>query len=136
MPLLRLLSTSLLASAFVLQASAQSPAVSLTQTPIPSTVTITNPQTFTTNSLPAATSVQLNLPKHTQALPHLKQGDTLLAQTHPPCYTMRSYGFTPQDLHAANPRPSRSTDCTPASSVQLKPIQLPATMSVEIPATK
>jgi hypothetical protein len=166
---LRLLASSLVASAFALQAAAQSPAVSLTQTPNSPAITITNPRTFTTNSLPSTFSAtfpqtaQSNLlhfdtskdsstlalhadagmqlldtqaQSKTLAQLKLKEREITVAQTHPPCYTMRVYGFTTRDLKSSHPHASSESDCTPASSAKLKAIQIPGTMSVEIPATK
>jgi hypothetical protein len=166
---LRLLASSLVASAFALQAAAQSPAVSLTQTPNSPAITITTPRTFTTNSLPStfsatfpqaaqsnlfhfdtskdSSTLALHADAGTQLLDtqaqskalaqlKLKEREITVAQTHPPCYTMRVYGFTTQDLKSSHPHASSESDCTPASSAKLKAIQIPGTMSVEIPATK
>jgi hypothetical protein len=155
MPQLRLLATSLVASAFALQAAAQSPAVSLAQPPNSPPIIITHPQTLAANSLPSTFSATLpqtaqpnlltfdpskdssTLVLHADAFPQpldtkaqskalaqLKLKEHEIAQTHTPCYTMRSYNFTAHDLKSPNPRPSSETDCTPAASVQLKAIEL------------
>jgi hypothetical protein len=143
MPILRLLSASFLASAFILQASAQAPATTLAQTPTPFTFTadLTIPAGFASSALLTATPkpFHFNLPKDNNALlfnadKHPSDSNakgltllnqkktTLVAQAHTPCYTLRSYNFTAKDLKSFNPRPSSATDCTPASSVQLKAI--------------
>jgi hypothetical protein len=152
MPLLRLLSTSLLASAFILQASAQSPATTLVQTPTPLAITVNptpaiasftvpeglagsalltvTPKPFHFNLSKNNSALLLNADKHpldsnAKALTLLNPEKTvLMAQTHSPCYTLRSYNFTAKDLKSPNPRPSSATDCTPASSVQLKAIEI------------
>ena len=145
MPLLRLLSTSLLASAFILQASAQAPATTLAQTPTPFTFTTNltipaglassalltaTPKTFHFNLSKDNSALLLNADKHpsdsnAKALTLLNQKETVLvAQAHTPCYTLRSYNFTAKDLKSSNPHPSSATDCTPASSVQLKAIEI------------
>jgi hypothetical protein len=36
------------------------------------------------------------------------------------CFTLRSYGFTADDLKSDSPRPSTSTTCTPASTGKTK----------------
>lgn len=145
MPLLRLLSTSLLASAFILQASAQAPATTLTQTPTPSIANLTVPAGLASSALLTATPkpFHFNLPKDNSAmllnadkhpsdssakaltlLNQAKNSTVLMAQTHTPCYTLRSYNFTAHDLKSPNPHPSSATDCTPASSVKLKAIEI------------
>jgi hypothetical protein len=55
--------------------------------------------------------------------------NTLVARVTSPCYSMRVYGFTAQDLKSSNPKSSTQTDCTPTSSVHLKPLQLPSTLN-------
>jgi hypothetical protein len=143
MPLLRLLTTSLLASAFILQASAQAPTTTLTQTPTLSIANLTVPAGLASSALLTVTPkpFHFNLPKDNSALllnadKHpsdsnakplalLNQKETaLMAQTQTPCYTLRSYNFTAKDLKSPHPRPSSATDCTPASSVQLKAIEI------------
>lgn len=116
MPRLHLLATSLLASACICQAAAQAPQV--------------RPQDLQLN-LSAA-----HLGKTAQEQAELKrqskkQQPTLLAQTQNPCYALRVYGFTPQDLKLPHPQSSTETDCTPASSSHLKALQLPATVNVK-----
>lgn len=144
-----LLATSLLASACVVQAAAQAPVTSLAPG------NLTTSQSITINSLPpnlALTTppsgsqafkprvLQLNvsavpLGKAAQEQAGLKgqskKQPTLLAQTQTPCYALRVYGFTPQDLKSPHPQASTETDCTPASSSHLKALQLPATVSVK-----
>jgi hypothetical protein len=143
MPILRLLSTSLLASAFILQASAQAPVTALTQTPTPPTANLSIPAGLASSALLTATpkTFHFNLPKdnnalllnadkhpsdsNAKALTLLNKKETVLvAQAHTPCYTLRSYNFTAKDLKSSNPHPSSATDCTPASSVQLKAIEI------------
>jgi len=151
---LRLLATSLLASACVL------PTVAQALNP----QTLSTPQSFTTNSLPSITtgspllaakpgsfhfdssrdSSALTLDSNAPALhadtqvlvarvqpqdPQLKSQESLLAQTTTSCYTLRVYGFTPQDLKSPHPHSSHETDCTPASRSHLKAVQLPATVN-------
>lgn len=142
MPLLRLLFTSLLASAFILQASAQAP-TTLTQIPTPAITSFTVPAGLASSALLTVTPKPLhfnlskdnsallfNADKHpsdsnAKALTLLGQKEnTLVAQAHTPCYTLRSYNFTAKDLKSFNPHPSSATDCTPASSVQLKAIEI------------
>ena len=155
---LRLLATSLLASACVL------PTVAQALNP----QTLSTPQSFTTNSLPSITtgspllaakpgsfhfdssrdSSALTLdsnapalhadtqvlvarvqPQDQKLLAQLKSQESLLAQTTTSCYTLRVYGFTPQDLKSPHPHSSHETDCTPASRSHLKAVQLPATVN-------
>jgi hypothetical protein len=177
---LRLLAPSLLASACILPAAAQSPATpppqgwysssTLTtfddQTPsTPPALTTKSPApTFSVTLPPSAhqpvksnpfhvdmaqdsnwlTPVPDTQPPVVQVQPQdpqlfarlkaqetLKKQEDLLAQTTTPCYTLRVYGFTPQDLKSPHPHSSTETDCTPASSVHLKALQLPATLNAK-----
>jgi len=57
--------------------------------------------------------------------------NTLVARLTGPCYSMRVYGFTAQDLKASHPQASTQTDCTPATSTHLKPLHLPATLNAK-----
>jgi hypothetical protein len=41
------------------------------------------------------------------------------------CFTLRSYGFTADDLKSADPHPSTSTTCTPASTGKTKEAKRP-----------
>jgi hypothetical protein len=70
-------------------------------------------------------------PQDLQLLAQLKAQEAPLAQTTTPCYTLRVYGFTPQDLKSPHPHSSTETDCTPASSAHLKAIQLPGTVNAK-----
>ena len=142
MPLLRLLSTSLLASAFILQASAQSPTITLAPSATPSIASLSVPAGLTSSALITVTPKPLhfNLPKdnsvlllnagkhpldsNANALTLLNQKKTSLLAQAQTCYTLRSYNFTARDLRSPTPRPSSATDCTPASSVQLKAIEI------------
>jgi hypothetical protein len=154
MPMLRLLSTSLLASAAAVTA-AQTPATSLNLSPTPGTLTWSTPQLFSTNSLPSTLTSQapetlhsdpstssnlLDLPPGTKlsaeqqknldkALAGLKELEksSKVAGNNQPCYKLRVYGFTPHDLKSPHPHASTETDCTPATSAHLKVLQLPAT---------
>jgi hypothetical protein len=168
---LRLLATSLFASACVLSAAAQTPATSLAPGTLPPALKpqpLSMPQAFTAKSLPSITtdssllgarpgsfhfdtsrdSSALTLdsntltslsnpqalivqPQDQKLLAQLKTQEPLLAQTITPCYTLRVYGFTPQDLKSAHPHSSRETDCTPASTAHLKAIQLPAKVNAK-----
>jgi hypothetical protein len=107
----RLLATSLLSTACVLPATAQSATASLTLGTLSTTNPMVNAQSLST--------------------PLKKQNEPLLAQTHSPCYTLRVYGFTPPDLKSPHPHASTETDCTPASSSHLKALQLPATVNAK-----
>jgi hypothetical protein len=55
-----------------------------------------------------------------KALALLAKQESRIEQVNPPCYAMRSYSFTAQDLRSPNPRPSSETVCAPASSIKLK----------------
>jgi hypothetical protein len=70
-------------------------------------------------------------PQDLQLLAQLKAQETLQAQAHQPCYTLRVYGFTPQDLKSPHPHSSSETDCTPASAAHLKALQLPGTVNAK-----
>jgi hypothetical protein len=63
-----------------------------------------------------------------QLLAQLKAQETQAATS---CYSLRSYGFTANDLKSPHPRASHETDCTPASSAHLRAIQLPATVKAK-----
>jgi hypothetical protein len=67
---LRLLLISLLATACVLPAIAQAPAVSLTPGNLPATITILNPQAPTTSSPPSTLSMTLPQPPPQALSPH------------------------------------------------------------------
>jgi hypothetical protein len=154
MPQLRLLASSLAASAFALQAAAQAPATPA-QLPSIASVTIFPSATLLTDT---PKSYNFNFPKdkpfgtHTpdttlpgttitltarnldpNAAPQQAHNaldrtrKNLSAQTPSPCYTLRSYSFTPQDLKSTHPHASSETDCTPASSARLKPIEIQST---------
>jgi hypothetical protein len=73
----------------------------------------------------------LDMQAQAKALALLKKQEALLAQTSAPCYTLRVYGFTPQDLKSPRPHSSSETDCTPASSAHLKALQLPGTVNAK-----
>jgi hypothetical protein len=145
----RLVAISLLASACVIQAAAQAPVTSLapgnlatsqriTINFLPSTLALATPPSGSQAFKPGA--LQLNLSaesfgkaaqEQAELKSHSKKQQTLLAQTQTPCYALRVYGFTPQDLKSPHPQASTETDCTPASSSHLKALQLPATVSVK-----
>ena len=140
---LRFLAASLLASACLLPAAAQShnplpspdpsPTSSLRTSPTPSTLNLTTPGSLQFKASPHDfNALALNpgmepptLQPKPQELALLKPDAKLLPQTTQPCAKLRSYNFTARDLKAAHPHPSSHTDCTPASAGHLKTI--PAT---------
>jgi hypothetical protein len=152
---LRLLAASLLASACILPAAAQSPSPLLSPdaaasaSPLVTSQSLSlGPSTPSTLKLTGPGSLQLNASQkdlnalvlhpdtHLLALQHqpqelalLKPNATLLAQTNEPCAKLRSYNFTSRDLKSSHPHPSSETDCTPASSGHLKTI--PATANTK-----
>jgi hypothetical protein len=153
----RLLAASLLASACILPAAAQSPSPLLSPdaaspaSPLvtsqllslapstPSTFKLTDPRPGSLqlktsqkdlNALVLHPSTQpLGLQPQPQELALLKPNATLLAQTNQPCAKLRSYNFTSRDLKSPRPHPSSETECTPASSAHLKTI--PATANTK-----
>ena len=153
MQLHRRLAASLLASACLLPAAAQSrnpllapdapsPASPLVtsqsfspSSSAPSTFNLTNPGSGSfqlkasqkdLNALVLHPDTQLlSVQPQTKELALLKPNATLLPQTNQPCAKLRSYNFTSKDLKAAHPHASSETDCTPASAGHLKTI--PAT---------
>jgi hypothetical protein len=150
---IRLLAASLLASAFILPATAQSHGPLLSPSaPAPASPLLTTPSTATSGqstlklATPGAIHFQAspkdfntlafdpgmqppNLQPQPKELALLKSDATLLPQTTQPCAKLRSYNFTRKDLKAANPRPSSDTDCTPASAGHLKTV--PATSNTK-----
>lgn len=108
----------------------------------PSTYTLTNPKADGTNSFkfkfPQKDIKALDLHSNTTNLdaemkpeqlaqltapnPH----DPLLAHDSPTCYTLRVYGFTPQNLKSPHPHAATETSCTPASTSHAKPLELHA----------
>jgi hypothetical protein len=60
-----------------------------------------------------------------------KSRSPLVARDIGPCYALRVYGFTPQDVKSPHPHASTETDCTPASTSHVKTLQLPATIKVK-----
>jgi len=138
MPLLRLLATSLLTSACMLPAAAQAPsliplaraatATSGNAQTLPAPPTIIRKALLPTFSMTVRPSTfQPSKPVKAELLAERALKQVELAQLHPLCYTLRSYGFTAQDLKSPHPHASSETDCTPASRVHLKALQLPAT---------
>ena len=131
MPLLRLLSASLIASTVLLQAAAQTP------TPTPAPPAITAPQhstLFVTPKLADIKPLITTNPTVSQQPSVLLTSPTnplrpqiLTAQNNPSCYTLRSYGFKPKDLESPDPRPSSYTECTPAASASIKEIHAVST---------
>ncbi len=78
--------------------------------PLSSTTAANNSQNgLTPEQEKALAGVQLKLQK-----------GQLQAQSEGTCFTLRSYGFTDQDLQSADPRPSSSTTCTAATSGKMK----------------
>jgi len=152
---LRLLAASLLTSACILPATAQSRSPLLSpDTPSPasplvtsqspslgpstaSTLKLTNPGGFQLKASPKdfnALALYPGMePPTLQSQPKefalLKSDATLLPQTNQPCAKLRSYNFTSKDLKSAHPHASSETDCTPASSGHLKTI--PATVDTK-----
>jgi hypothetical protein len=154
---LRLLAASLLTSACILPAAAQSRSPLLSpDTPSPASPLVTSqspslgPSTASTLKLtnPGLGSLQLKasqndinvlvlhpstqplgLQPQPQELALLKPDAALLPQTNQPCAKLRSYNFTSKDLKSAHPHASSETDCTPASSGHLKTI--PATVDTK-----
>jgi hypothetical protein len=148
---LRLLAASLLVSACILPAAAQSRSPLLSpDAPSPANPLVTSqspslgPSTPSTLKLTTPHSLQLKTspkdfdslalypgmePPTLQAKPQelalLKSDATLVPQTTQPCAKLRSYNFTSKDLKSPQPHASSHTDCTPASAGHLKTI--PAT---------
>ncbi len=152
MSMLRLLAASLLASACIFPAAAQSypNALPLTATITTQPLTMNAPAAPSTNFFNTAKpgSLHFDAPKgnNTLVMPavsfqplggkmspqefaKLKSRAALLAHTNEPCAKLRSYNFTARDLKSANPHPSSETDCTPASAGHLKTI--PATVDTK-----
>jgi len=90
--------------------------------------------------IPAITQSQdLGMAKHATsadiqtaiALERLKESKTKILQLqgnmaqNEGCFTLRSYGFTANDLKSDAPRPSTSTTCTPASTGKTKQAKRP-----------
>lgn len=146
MPRLRLLATSLLASALPL-AAAQAPAAASPLTPS------SPPRTFSFILPPGVASIHLIAPEdaniptfdsNTKAIGAQIQRKATIAQLSreqarlsstqrtQACAKLRVYGFTARDLQSPHPHASTETDCTVASNGHLKSLNLPATVS---PAT-
>jgi len=71
-------------------------------------------QTFTIAEVqPVPATPPLVAPPSVKIKPQLAQNDST-------CYTIRTYGFTDQDMRSPDPRPSSATTCTPATSGQMK----------------
>jgi hypothetical protein len=150
---LRLLAASLLASACILPAAAQSrnpllsPDVPSAANPLvtsqspslgpttPSTLKLTNPGSLQFKASPKDFNALALYPgmepptlqPKPEELALLKSNATLLAQTNQPCAKLRSYNFTSKDLKASHPHASSETTCTPASAGHLKTV--PATVN-------
>ncbi len=134
---LRLFAASLLASACVLPASAQSrnpfPSPNAPATPLTLNLTNTSPGSLQLKASPKdfdalvdhPSTQPLGLQPQSKELALLKPDANLLPQTNQPCAKLRSYNFTPHDLKSPHPHPSSETDCTPASAGHMKTI--PAT---------
>jgi hypothetical protein len=152
---LRLLAASLLASACLLPATAQSrnpllspdkasPANPLLNSQAPSlgpatasTLKLTSPGTIQFKASPKDFNALALYPgmepptlqPKPQELALLKPDATLLPQTNQPCAKLRSYNFTSKDLKSSHPHASSETTCTPASAGHLKTI--PATVDTK-----
>ncbi len=137
----RLFAASLLASACVLPAAAQSPNRLLSDAPAtPSTLNLTNttPGSFQLKASPKDFDALVlhpstqppGLQPQPKELALLKPDATPPSQTNQPCAKLRSYNFTPKDLKSPHPHASSETDCTPASAGHLKtiPATSPATL--------
>jgi len=118
MTLLRLLSASIIATACVLPAAAQSPAAPADPTrPIPELLI---PPLSTKNvplllqSPPPASPSLLAAPD--SRIVALSAG----IKNSGPCYTIRTYGYTPHDLESNTPKPSSYSTCTPAATHAFK----------------
>jgi hypothetical protein len=158
---LRLLAISLLASACLVQATAQtpfSPHLGNSST-IPLTMNSQDVSRFSASHQPPSASSPIQSPPENQYnfsnfnTASLKSDPLVLRssertldrqlqpkelansasaeQTNSSCYTMRVYGFTAQDLKLPHPQPSTHTDCTPASMSHLKPLHLPTTLKIK-----
>jgi hypothetical protein len=138
MPQLRLLATSLVASAFALQSPAQAvtpTSIPLTDTPKSYNFNLSKDKPFgvhTLDTVLSGTTIIL-MPRNLDPEAATQQAHNALdrtmknltAQTTPsPCYTLRSYSFTTKDLKSTHPHASSETDCTPASSARLKPVEI------------
>jgi len=138
MTLPRLVAASLLSAACALPMAAQSSrtpdiASAAAATPAPNPDNVTHipamTQSNNTGGAKAATSsdtqtaIALDRLKESKAKIQLQLQNNLAQDEG--CYTLRSYGFTPDDLKSANPRPSTSTTCTPASTGKTKEAKAP-----------
>ncbi len=128
MPMLRLLAASLLASACVVTATAQSHANALPLTATIDTQPLTlnapggssttflksakpdsfhfaTPKDSNALQLPAANTQPLGGQMKLQELAQLKLREAQLAQNNQPCAKLRSYNFTAKDLKSSTPTP-------------------------------
>ena len=114
---LRLLSASLIASAFTLHVAAQS----TPHRPTPQSPQIYAPQPapFT---FPVAPYIATPPFQALTTVPSSQVSFVFNAQNQTPCYTMRSYAFTTKDLQSPNPHASTYTECSPASTVSRKEV--------------
>jgi hypothetical protein len=76
---------------------------------------------------PALITWQSDVPKVQFQIPRTARVQVQMAQNDSPCYTMRSYGFTRDDLNSNSPKPSSSTTCTPRAGAMLKGAGVAAT---------
>jgi hypothetical protein len=135
MPRLRLALALTLVSA-CLQARAQSPSVAprfpvpqVPLVPVPALQLFPVPQADTLQSQAPQTTFHVEMPKRrtisqigrdriTARLDALALSK--FAALSAPCYAMRGYNFTPDDLQSDAPRPSTSSTCTTTSLLRLK----------------
>jgi hypothetical protein len=132
MPLPRLLLLCLFGLTCAASAAAQSPAVNLSPSqPNANSPLHVPPLTHIPaliESAPGTTqATQFHMPQQLTLAPQNElqkrlelQKQLTLAQNDQPCYAMRSYGFSADDLKSSDPRPSSYSTCAPTSSVRLK----------------
>jgi hypothetical protein len=130
MPLPRLLLLCIFGLTCAAGAAAQSPAVNLSPSQPHATAplhvpALTHIPALVESASGTAQSTQLYLSsilqkQLTQTAQNELQKQLMLAQNDRPCYAMRSYGFSADDLKSSDPKPSSYSTCAPTSSVRRK----------------
>ena len=109
MSLLHLLSASLIAATCALPAAAQSSAAPAGPAkPIPELLI----PPLSTGSVPLLLQSQPPASPPLFVLPAKPPTKILSANNSGPCYTIRTYGYTPHDLESNSPKPSSYSTCT------------------------